>query len=139
TNQQTVGMGPVQELGLSDRVHFPGYTDGENYVGLLKAFDVKVYLVPGSDGTCRAVREALAMGKPAVVADRGMLREIVADGVTGYVCDGSPERLSDHLSHLAQDRTGRAAMGREARRVALARYSLPAQAAAVENAYEEVL
>lgn len=139
TKQETVGKQPVRERGLEARVHFPGYVGGENYVGMLKAFDAKVFLVPGSDGTCRAVREALAMGKPAVVADRGMLREIVDDGENGYVVDGSPESLFEALDRLCSDRKLTRDLGQAARTKAEKVFSLEAQAAAVRGVYEKVL
>lgn len=139
TNQETVGFEPVRRLGLADRVHFTGYIAGEDYVGMLRAFDAGVLLVPGSDGTCRAVREALAMGRPMVVADRGMLAEIVADGQTGLVCDGTPDGLHAAFAALAADRARRAALGRNARAAAEARHALPVQAAQVLSLYETVL
>jgi glycosyltransferase involved in cell wall biosynthesis len=129
----------VKRLGLQDRVHFPGYLDGENYVGMLKAFSVKAFLTPGSDGTCRAVRECMAMRKPVVAADRGMLREIVDDGRDGIVCDGSADALFEALDRLASDRQLAHAMGLAARETAVARYSLEAQAGAVVKVYEQVL
>lgn len=138
TNQETVGKVPVRRLGLSDRVHFPGYVSGGDYVGMVKAFDVKVFLVPGSDGTCRAVREAMAMGKPAVVSDRGMLPEIVTDGVEGFVCKGDPDSLFDVLSRLANDGALRERMGRASREKAKNTFSLEAQARAVVRGYEKV-
>lgn len=139
TNQLKVGMEPVERLGLSAHVHFPGYVDGENYVGMLRAFDVGVYLVPGSDGTCRAAREIMAMGRPMVVADRGMLREIVTHGQDGLVFDGSPDGLQASLRQLARDRGQRVAMGRAARQQATRCYSLEAQGAAVLAVYDEIL
>jgi glycosyltransferase involved in cell wall biosynthesis len=139
TKQETVGKRPVRELDLEARVHFPGFITGENYVGMVKAFDVNVFLVPGSDGTCRAVREAMAMAKPAVVADRGMLREIVDDGVNGFVIDGTAERLADALEALCTNRARAHAMGHAARDKALASFSLDAQAAAVCKMYESAL
>lgn len=139
TKQESVGKRPVQELGLEDHIHFPGYVGGENYVGMLKAFDVKVFLVPGSDGTCRAVRESLAMAKPAVVADRGMLAEIVGHEKTGIVTDGSPDALVDALTRLRDDRALRHDFGRAAREKASARYSLDAQAQSVLDVYRKVL
>ncbi len=139
TKEQTVAKRPVKESGLEAIVHFPGFVDGENYVGILKAFDVKVFLVPGSDGTCRAVREAMAMARPAVVADRGMLAEVVDDGVNGIVCDGSPEALFNALQSLAANRQYARALGRAAREKAVSTYSLPVQARAVQNFYEHIL
>lgn len=139
THQESVGKAPVRDLGLDEKVHFPGYVSGENYVGMVKAFDTKVFLVPGSDGTCRAVREAMAMAKPAVVSDRGMLPEIVEHGVDGFVCDGTPQALFDALSALANDRALRRRMGAAAREKAVTTFSLDAQADGVLRGYETVL
>ncbi|MBI5093961.1 MAG: glycosyltransferase family 4 protein [Candidatus Hydrogenedentes bacterium] len=139
TNQDKVGKEPVKDLGLGDHVHFPGFVDGENYVGMLKAFDAKVFLVPGSDGTCRAVREAMAMAKPAVVADRGMLREIVDDGETGFVFDGSVDGLYEALHRLSSDRALARRLGQAARQKALEVFSLDRQAEMVEQIYVSAL
>jgi len=139
TKQESVGEQPVKALGLGDRVHFPGFVDGENYVGMLKAFDAKVFLVPGSDGTCRAVREAMAMAKPPVVADRGMLREIVDHDKNGLVCEGTPQALFEALHGLATDRPRARALGRAARDKAVHVFSLESQAAAVRDIYESML
>lgn len=139
TNQDQVGFAPVRTHRLENRVHFSGYVDGDDYVGMLKAFNVKVFLVPGSDGTCRAVREAMAMAKPAVVAQRGMLPEIVEDGREGYVFDGSAEGLFRALRMFAQSRSHAHRMGQAARERALRCYSLEVQAKAVAEVYENVL
>jgi len=139
SKQEQVALEPVRRLGLEDRVHFPGYLDGENYVGMLKAFDVKVFLVPGTDGTCRAVRECMAMRKPVVAADRGMLREIVEHNRNGIICDGSAEALFQALDRLAEDRRLVYEMGVAARETAITRYSLEAHTFAVIQVYERVL
>ena len=139
TNQDKVGLQPVRDLGLERHVHFPGYLDGENYVGMLKAFSVNVYLVPGSDGTCRAVREAMAMGKPIVAADRGMLREIIQDDREGYLFDGTADMLFDRLHRLSGDRQRAAAMSRAARNRAVRDYSLEIQSERVETIYRNIL
>ncbi len=139
TRQQQVGFEPVQRFELEDRVHFPGFLDGENYAGMLRAFDAGVFLTPGSDGTCRAARELMAMGKPLVVTDRGMLREIVRDGEDGFVTDGTPEGLCGAFLRLQQDRGLCRRMGRAARATAESRYSLEAQSAAVVQVYEDLL
>lgn len=138
TKQESVGFEPVRRLGLEGRVHFTGYLDGENYVGMLRSLDAGVYLVPGSDGTCRAAREIMALGRPMVVADRGMLREIVTDGTDGFVCSGDPDSLHNAFARLAEDRARRAEMGRAARRTAETRYSLDAQARQVLAVYTRI-
>ena len=55
---------PVERLGLRDHVILPGYLHEPDYSRALKTLDLFTFLVPGSDGTCRAVREALAAGAP---------------------------------------------------------------------------
>ncbi|MBI4557801.1 MAG: glycosyltransferase family 4 protein [Candidatus Hydrogenedentes bacterium] len=139
TKQAEVGKQPVVALGLQEHVHFPGFVEGEEYVGMLKAFDAFVFLVPGSDGTCRAVREAMAMAKPVVAADRGMLREIVDDGETGFICDGSPESLSRALHRLATNLQLARALGRAARAKALREFSLDSQAGTVKEIYQRLV
>ncbi len=139
TYQESVGHEPVRNLGLEGKVHFPGYVDGENYVGMLKAFDVKVFLTPGSDGTCRAVREAMAMGKPVVAANRGMLSEVVEDGRTGVVFDGGAASLAEALTRMARERGWTRALGQAAREKARRDYSLESQARAVRAVYMNIL
>lgn len=139
TKQEQVAMKPVRDLGLEKQVLFPGFIDGENYTGMLQAFDAGVFLVPGSDGTCRAAREIMAMGKPMIVADRGMLPEIVTHEQDGLVCDGSVDGLYRALRTLQEDRSRRRQMGQAARATALARYSLHAQSAAVLEGYQRLL
>ena len=139
THQEKVGKEPARELGLADRVHFPGYVSGDDYVGMLNAFDAKVFLVPGSDGTCRAVREAMSMAKPAIVSERGMLPEIVSDSVDGFVCDGSPNALFSAMRKLAEDGNRRRQMGVAAREKAVSTFSLQAQAKSVLAGYKKVL
>lgn len=135
THQETVGKSPVRRLGLEEHVVFSGYLEGEDYVGMLRALDVLVFLVPGSDGTCRAVREAMAMGKPVVAADRGMLSEIVDDGKTGYVVDGTSESLLARLDDLRGNRGLRHALGRAGRAKAGRDFSVEAQAKTVADLY----
>jgi glycosyltransferase involved in cell wall biosynthesis len=136
TKQDEVAHGPVRARGLESHVHFSGFVEGEDYVGMLKAFDVKVFLVPGSDGTCRAVREAMAMGKAAVVSDRGMLSEIVEHGKTGMVFDGSETALRETFAALIANKATARALGKAARQKTLVDYSLSAQAAAILNIYK---
>jgi glycosyltransferase involved in cell wall biosynthesis len=139
THQQAVAKDPVREMGLEDRVHFAGYVSGDDYVRTIKAFDMKVFMMPGSDGTCRAVREAMAMGKGAIVNRIGMLPELIEDGKTGYVFDGSVEGLQSAIEKAAGDRAGVQRMGEEAKEIAHREFSLDVQAERIAAIYERVL
>ena len=139
THQAKVARDPVREMGLDDTVVFAGHITGDAYVPTLMTMDVKVFLVPGSDGTCRAVREALASGIPVIAADRGMLPELVEDGITGRIVDDTPEKLAAALVSLANDRNALHEMSRRARKRAVERFSYERYARALVDIYRDVL
>lgn len=138
THRRRVAEEPAVRLGLREHVVFAGYRSGD-FVDVISAMDAKVFLVPGSDGSCRAVREAMAMGKPIVAARRGMLPEIVDHERTGLIVDDTPEQLAEALVRLARDPEARRRMGDAARADAVRRFSLHVQAETVERAYTTLL
>jgi glycosyltransferase involved in cell wall biosynthesis len=138
THQDEVAKVPAKELGIEGICRFPGYLAGDDFTAALAALDLKVFLVPGSDGSCRAVREALAMGIPVVAARRGMLGEIVQDGRTGRVIDDSPEVLAQAIVDLS-DAAVRAPLAHAARIDALERFSTERLQRSLKVAYESAL
>jgi glycosyltransferase involved in cell wall biosynthesis len=137
---EAVAREPARRRGLLDRVvFFPGYFEGEAYVETLRALDVKIFLVPGTDGTARAVREALASGLPVLATGRGALPELVRDGVTGRVLEERPEAFAEALVQLAAQPALRRQMGEAARKDAEARFSLERQVETVAASYRAVL
>ena len=139
TNQDAVARQPVVEMGLAECVHFAGYVAGEDYVGTLAALDAKVFLVPGSDGTCRAVREALAMGLPVLTTRRGMLPELVRDQEDGLLFEETPQALAEAIEALALDPARRSRLSGAARSGAVERFCLQRHAEALEALYTQAL
>ncbi len=139
THQEEVAKGPARELGLENKVHFPGILGGDDYVGMLNAFDAAVYLVPGSDGTCRAVREIMAMGCPVIATNRGMLSEIITHEQDGLLFDGGAQALHEALERLHGDTPCRGRLAQAARQKATSAYSLRTQASAVLAIYKTLL
>ena len=129
---------PVERLGIGRWIILGGYQT-EYYVDTLACMDIFVFLMAGSDGTARALREAMAMGKPAIVADRGMLPELVESGVNGWVVKDHPEELARATLKLLRDPGLRATMGREALEKARRDFRLDRQAEAVETFYREMI
>lgn len=124
---------PLERLGLRDHVLLPGYLYEPEYTQALRSLDVFLFLVPGSDGTCRAVREAMAMGLPVVATPRGMLPQILAPvadsgAPPGIVAREEPDALAAAVLSLIEDRGRRRAMG-SAARVRVEREMDPARAA----------
>jgi glycosyltransferase involved in cell wall biosynthesis len=129
---------PRRRLGLENHVILAGYQT-EHYLDTLAVMDVFVFLMAGSDGTARALREAMAMGKPTIVARRGMLQELVKDGESGFVVDDTPENLLEALRRLAKDETLRNRMGQAARQKALREFRVENQADEIEAFYRKIL
>jgi glycosyltransferase involved in cell wall biosynthesis len=134
-----VAVKPAARKELAGKVIFTGYRRESEYVDTLRCMSVKVFLVPGSDGSCRAVREALSVGVPVVATKRGMLPEIVADGETGFVVDETPEAFAEALIGIAKDEALRKNLSKAARETSRQRFALPAQAERVEAIYQWVL
>lgn len=76
---------PIKELGLENNVFVTGYLSGDTYYKMLSFLDFGVFLKPGSDGTARTVREFMALGKPVIVSDYGILPEIIVNNETGFI------------------------------------------------------
>lgn len=138
THRNEVAQEPAHKLGLDNIVHFVGYLT-DNYIDILSIFDTMVFLVPGSDGTCRALREAMAMAKPVIGANRGMIPELIDNNVTGLVIDDTPENIADAIIYLAQDKNIKETMGIKAREKALKYFSIREQAKEVIKIYERTL
>jgi glycosyltransferase involved in cell wall biosynthesis len=132
-------LSPVRARGLSAALVAPGYLSGDDYPAALCALDACLYLVPGSDGTCRALREQMACGLPAVVTPRPPLPEIVEEGVSGLVVEESARGLEQGLERLLADAALRERMRQGARASAERRFDLRRQADAVTAFYDRVL
>ncbi|NRA01871.1 MAG: glycosyltransferase family 4 protein [Myxococcales bacterium] len=134
TRARQVLHAPVARLGLGDAVISAGYREAD-FPAVLGLFDALVFLVPGSDGSCRAVLEAMATGVPVIASRRGLLPEIVADGSTGVLCDEEAGALAKLMVDVVQHPVDWAVRGKAARERARARYALPLHAARLERFY----
>ncbi|MCE2390035.1 MAG: glycosyltransferase family 4 protein [Proteobacteria bacterium] len=128
---------PVARMGLGDGVIRAGYRVAD-YVEVLSVLHALVFLVPGSDGSCRAVLEAMAMGLPVIATGRGTLPETVVDGETGRVLPESPEAFASAFVELCRDPAVWGARGAAGRRRALSRHTPEQQARSLERLYAEL-
>ena len=117
THLEEIAARPVQQMGLQDYVVFTGYR-GEDYADVLNLMDFKIFLVPGSDGACRAVREALASAIPVVATRRGILPELIQEGETGHLVEETTESLARVMIGLCKDPARRIKMAESAREFA---------------------
>jgi len=138
TKEKQLLIEPARAMGLEDVVIHIGYRT-KDYVEAVSCMDFDIFLVPGTDGSCRAVREVMAMGKPVIAAKRGILPEIVDDKVTGLVIDDTPENLAAAILKLVKDEGMRREMSEASLKKAQEKFSLESMTEKVESVYEELL
>ena len=127
----------VARRGLEANVRFAGYRTGDALVDAYRAFDVKAWLAPGNDGTCRAVLEAMASGCAVLGGAFGAVAEAVLDGETGRLVDPSDaEATGAALASMLADRAVARRMGEAGRRRAAEVYTPARRARAVLALYE---
>jgi D-inositol-3-phosphate glycosyltransferase len=103
-------------IGVAEHAHFVGAVPHEQLAEYYAMADVCV--VPSLTESFGLVAlEAQALGTPVVAAAVGGLREVVEDGVTGYLVEGhDPEDYARAIADVFRDPARKAEMGEEARR-----------------------
>jgi glycosyltransferase involved in cell wall biosynthesis len=131
------GAGPLRQrllqraaaLEVADRVHFIG--EIEDVRPVLAAIDVFVLPSVAVESFSNAALEAMSMGRPVILSNIGGAREMINDGIEGYVV--SPTELAARLpaliAALYSDRRKRVQMGFAARLRAVNCFSVPAMVA----------
>jgi glycosyltransferase involved in cell wall biosynthesis len=126
-----VGQGPeasalkalAASLGLDEtQVVFSGFVAEAELAAYYQA--AQVYAHMGRDETFGlAVLEASASGVPVVAANEGGPREILEEGVTGFLVEAQPHQFAAKLSWLLQNPTSAQEMGARGARAARTRYT----------------
>lgn len=128
----------VARIGLTGSVEFVnGTTDPLPFIC---ASRVCVLASTNGEGISNAILEYMALGKPVVATDIGGNREVVVDGVTGFlVPQGQPKAIADRILHLLRE-PGRAhSMGNTGRARVLTHFGLDRMTAEYERLYIDVL
>ncbi|MFB3785065.1 MAG: glycosyltransferase [bacterium] len=140
-----VGEGPsrpalmelVENLGISNHVHFPGFRhDVGNFLCL---FDI--FVIPSlEEGLCSAILEAQLFALPVVASRVGGIPEIVQDGVHGFlVPPNDPAALAAALRNLLESPGLRSRMGRAGREQVLEWFTAEQMAKATAEIYNALV
>lgn len=130
------------ELGVAERVVFPGYVADELLPDYYRLADVVVLpSVTAGEAFGLVLLESLATGTPVIASNLPGVRTVVADGVDGYLVEpGNAAELAsklDHMLSLPDDK--RRAMGCAGRRKVEGRYSWERIGDILEGLYVEVI
>ena len=138
-NYKEVVEKPLKEMGIADKVILPGYCRDDRLVAAYQSMDVLVYPIPGTDKSCRTVREAMASGVPVIAPEIGFLKELIEDGVNGKFMDLSSESLANILSKLIEDNSQLEMMAHKSLKTAKQRFSMILQAEKTLLFYEKLV
>lgn len=127
----------VRERDLEKIVSFAGWVDDISQT--MRGWDI--YVQPSlAEGLGISALEAMACGIPVVASNVGGLREIIVDGVTGFlVPPGDTRALAEKIWLLTTDATLRASMGNAARARVIEHFNLERESHAIRTAYERLL
>ena len=137
----------ARELNLKN-IEFKGYLDGEAKSACYAAADGFCFL-SYTEGMPNAVLEAMAMGLPLVSSAAGGLKDILEEGLTGYLVRYdqnaeigrrfSAQEVANRIQRLATEPGTRRRMADHNRRYASERFAAKRVAARLEAIYREML
>lgn len=129
----------ARRLGLGERVEFGGRLDGAALRAAVRQFTVSV-LASKSEGLPNSVLESMAAGRPVVATAVGGTRELVEDGVTGFLIPpGDPVALADRIVRLLKDPSLARGMGERGRRKVEREFTLGRMAGQFGDLYRDLL
>lgn len=140
-----LGTGPEREalgrlatqLGIDPCVHFVGFQ--KQPLPWVAAMNI-VVLSSSHEGLPRAVLEAMLMSRPVVASRVVGSKELVVDGVTGYLYSyGDEAALASCIKRLLDDPDLRQKMGSAGRQRVLQNYSIDAYVTSVQALWGSAL
>ncbi|MBC7284590.1 glycosyltransferase family 4 protein [Hoeflea sp.] len=128
----------VAAAGLEQRILFPGEIGPDAMPGLVRGLSLLVAL-PRYEGYGVTPLEAMASGVPFVSSDAGWFKEFSGGGAAGLVIPGGePKPAAQQIVALLSDAGRHATMAEAARARAINRFSVAAEAEAINAVYEEL-
>jgi glycosyltransferase involved in cell wall biosynthesis len=128
------------QMGLSNRISFPGRLPHDQIVPLMQSLDLMVMPSTCQESFGVAAIEASACQVPVVATQVGGVPEAVEDGRTGLLVPPfDPDALARACIDLIDDPERRRRMGIAGREFVLARYPWRANAATMASVYEQML
>ncbi len=130
----------VAELGLSDKVEFPGRLPHERMMAAMRNTDIFVMPSTCQESFGVAAIEASACEVPVIATRVGGVPEAVVDGQTGILVPPfDSNRLAEACIALVRDPGERARLGRAGRQFVLDHYQWHANAATMAAVYRQLL
>ncbi len=140
-----VGDGPqynnikklISNASLNGKVKMLGHRD--DVPEIMASLDILVHPSYANEGVPQSILQAMAMKKPVVASDAGSIKEVVKDGITGFlVSPRDPVGLARKIVLLIRRPELRKKFGDEGRRMIENKYSIQKMLDDIEALYKEV-
>ncbi len=129
----------IHDLGLQNHATLIGRVPPAEVVARLQQADLCL-LTSHSEGISNAALEGMSCGLPIVTTDCGGMREVVRDGVEGFLVPlYDTDALADRMRRIAEDDTMRQRMGEAARQRILEQHTLKGQIDAFLDLYRSLM
>jgi glycosyltransferase involved in cell wall biosynthesis len=127
------------ELGILEKVSFPGWVSGVAKTRLLAS--AQVFILPSHvEGLPVSMLEAMAFGLPVIVSRVGSVPEVLVDGENGLMVEvGNVESLRTRMLILAGSAAMRTRLGLAGQSLVASQFAAPKVCRQLEQVYAEVL
>lgn len=127
----------VRQLGLESKVTFTGWR--EDWLSLLKSFDIFVHATTGADPLPTVLIRGAALGRAMIATPLGGIPEILGEDAGVIVPPGNAGALAAALRDLALDPGRRVALGARARERVATDFSWERMRTTLGEVYDRVL
>jgi glycosyltransferase involved in cell wall biosynthesis len=140
-----VGDGPLrkryekiaQEMNMKEKIYFLGKRN--DILSIISSLNISVSSSM-SEGLSNVILESMAAGKPVVATNVGGSKEMVSDGITGYlVPPADSEALANAVISLLQNPDKAKATGNAGKKVSEEKFTAEAMVKSYENLYVSLL
>ena len=129
--------GLVREAGLTDRIHFLGYRN--DVPEIMAMLDVKLF-ASEREGLPQVLVQADAVGVPILAFEAEGVREMVRDGVNGYVfAHGDTQSLARALARCIEEPQPCRTMGERGRALVDDRWDIATMQRKTQELYDKLL
>ena len=136
---RTVLIDEVQRRGMSQKIHFI-LDRSFDWVRCFDMIDIAMVLAVGSEGSARAVLEAMALEKPVIGAEVGAIPDIIQHQTSGLIVPpNEPAALAEAMRYVLSDADTRTKMGEAGRQIVESSFTNKQRAERMEHLYSEFL
>jgi len=130
-------VGVAKQLGITDRIKWLGVH--EDIQSILPCADL-IFQPSEHESFGLVPLEAMACGVPVLGTASGGIREVVENGVTGYLCEvGDIDAMAEHAIEILTDSACAEEMGRQGRERAMRLFAKEKIVLEYERLYTELL